>query len=387
MKAEREAWPRNLTAEQKLACLSARMPIEFMSSTPTTQEQDQIANHMRICLSVDESFHRMISLNPSEPILSDGAAIVMNNNAVAFHAPAALSHILTGFSINQGDRGELVAMLAYTIARDSVVHHSTTTSMDGIFGVVPFLRALIRKPKQETQLFRDVLEAKPAVFRVGTDKNATLESAFKDINMYFNHFIKRQEQDHFDEEAMRGLLARSAAIVGAHRQSTFDFLFPTARGRRTVVAKTTTGLILAQVKFNTKYSDTIDTTLFDGMNPFRMGFIDENETLETPIIRIVFAMAAKKPSVQYVTTQKPGKFTSYDIWVSGLRHEMYGVIDEADQSTWTTLLSASTRKDWETAYKHPDHNTVTLLTSMNPMVASGEGFCAFQKKQPQARVP
>lgn len=112
------AWPTQLTPEQELACLSARLPIEFMSSTSTEAERNQVANHMRVCLSVDDSFRRFTSLNPSEPIVSEGAYLVMNSE-IKFLAPAALSRVLTGFSVHQGDRGELVAMLALIMARDN----------------------------------------------------------------------------------------------------------------------------------------------------------------------------------------------------------------------------------------------------------------------------
>lgn len=113
-------------------------------------------------------------------------------------------------------------------------------------------------------------------------------------------------------------------------------------------------MLEAPPQTNTQVTANINTALFESMNPVRMGLIGENDTLETPIIRMVFALAAKTPSIQYVTTQKAGNFTSYDIWVSGLIHDVFGVIDETDQSTWATLLSAS--RGWEAAYSHPDYS-------------------------------
>lgn len=83
------ARPDSLTAAQELACLSARLPIEFMSSTLTQAEIDQVAHHMRVCPSVDTSFSRYTSLNPSEPIVSEGAYLLMANGK--FNAPVALS--------------------------------------------------------------------------------------------------------------------------------------------------------------------------------------------------------------------------------------------------------------------------------------------------------
>ncbi|KAI0301721.1 hypothetical protein B0F90DRAFT_1717285 [Multifurca ochricompacta] len=41
--------------------------------------QDQIANHMRVCISVGKGFKSMRGIASSEPILSEAAYHVMNN--------------------------------------------------------------------------------------------------------------------------------------------------------------------------------------------------------------------------------------------------------------------------------------------------------------------
>ncbi|KAF5391013.1 hypothetical protein D9757_004025 [Collybiopsis confluens] len=56
-----EVRPAQLNNDQLLACLSARLPIEFMSSTPTQGEKDQVGNHMRVCLSINKSVCRFTS--------------------------------------------------------------------------------------------------------------------------------------------------------------------------------------------------------------------------------------------------------------------------------------------------------------------------------------
>lgn len=357
--------PTSLTPAQELACLSARLPIEFMSSISTQAERDQVANHMRVCFSADESFRQFTSLNPSEPILSEGAYLLMNDQHISFNAPAALSRVLHGFSVHQGDRGELVAMLILTMARDRA------TSSVGVAGIVPFLRALIPPPTQSN--YSDIMKIKPSVYQGPDDQNITFESAFADVNLHFNHFVKRQQQDNLNEEVMRRFIARCAAVMGANNQAGFDIIIPTVAGD--TIEKSSQGLIIYQIKNDDTYGATVQPRLFDAMDPVAMGFISHDEKLPTPIIRMVFALAGKTPAVTHVETQTQGNFTSYDIWISGLSPEMFSVVNEADQATWDTLLSAS--RGWKSVYRNRDPTTTTLLKNMNPIAANEQAFLAF----------
>lgn len=94
-----------------------------------------------------------------------------------------------------------------------------------------------------------------------------------------------------------------------------------------------------------------------------MGFIDSNEKLSTPIIRIVLALAGKTLAVTHVKTQKQGNLMSYDIWISGLSPEVFCVVDKKVQATWDTLLSAS--EAWKLMYSHQDPSTMALMKNMN----------------------
>ncbi|KAF5371045.1 hypothetical protein D9757_010297 [Collybiopsis confluens] len=362
--------PDRLTRDQELACLSARLPIEFMSSIPTQAEQDQIGNHMRVCLSVDEGFLRFTSFNPSEPIVAEGAYNLMYDNRLSFNAPRALSNVLHGFSVHQGDRGELVAMLLITLARDSAI----SSSSNGVCGVVEFLQKLIYQPTQSSDRFSLLTAIKPSVYQGQEDQNTTLESAFCKIQLHFNHFVKRQQKDHLSDEVLRGFIARCAAVMGANNQSGFDLVAPTVMGDE--LSKSSQGFIMWQVKNDESYTAKIQTELFDQMDPVRMGFLGKEERLATPIIRIVFALAAKTPAIRYVQTQNEGNFTSYDIWISGLSSKVFNVVSPSDEATWKTLLDVSQR--WKAMYRHKDTNTMKLMKNMNPMVANDENFWEFK---------
>lgn len=96
--------------DDKFAVLAQRIPLEFMH-TQTLAERNQVENHMRLCLSIDENLHSLRTISSSEPILSEGAEWIMQKSN--FNAPQALHAILTGFAIHKGDHGELVNLLDY----------------------------------------------------------------------------------------------------------------------------------------------------------------------------------------------------------------------------------------------------------------------------------
>ncbi|KAE9389923.1 hypothetical protein BT96DRAFT_1024834 [Gymnopus androsaceus JB14] len=327
------AWPGNLTPEQELACLSARLPVEFTSPPSTQAEKDQFT-----------------SLNPSEPIVSESAYLLMNSSRIKFHAPSALSRILSEFSVYQGDRGELVAMLALTMARDAAVN-----SLDAdVFGVIPFLKALIPKPPQITDLFHNIMKMKPSVYQGPDDQNVTLKRAFEGVNLHFNHFVKRQQQNNLSKQLIRGFIARCAAVMGADNQPGLDMATPMIKGD--LVEENTQSLIMYQVKNDSSYDATVKSHLFDLMDPVALGFIDAEEKLATPIIRIVFALGAKHPLL--TTSRRKSKGIS--------RRMIFGSPD-------------SVQRGWTKMYDHRDLATQRLMKNMNPMVADEEPFWAFSE--------
>ncbi|KIY53567.1 hypothetical protein FISHEDRAFT_68783 [Fistulina hepatica ATCC 64428] len=103
-----------LTPAAKFAVLSQRFPLEF--KVYSVAEREQVERHLRVCVSVDESFVSMVTTNSSEPILSEAACFYMRQ--ADFNAPDTLLEIMRGFSIDKGDCGELIVLLLLTLARD-----------------------------------------------------------------------------------------------------------------------------------------------------------------------------------------------------------------------------------------------------------------------------
>jgi hypothetical protein len=360
----------HLVPDQALACLAQRLPIEFMSTGHTVGERRQVENHMRVCISVDNTFSSMSTMNPSEPLLSDAASMIMIDPQFSFDAPASLKMVLAGFSIHLGDCGELVGMLLLTLARDKVIFKKLDHgSHRGFFTVVAFLTCLFPTGASVTPENDDILEATPSVFLNDAHQTMRLKEAFAEIYLHFNHFVKRGAQDGLTHPCRAGFLTRNAAVMGANSQAGFDCGLPTNHG--TKVIRTSTAFLLVQFKNDDKYSATIKPRLFDLMDPVRLGIIEEGETLEVPIIRIVFAVAGKVPALRYVRKQSKGNFTTYDIWASGLTGDVFSIID-GDLDNWRALLGAS--HGWQQIYKSHKKSIREVKQTMTPMAGDKEAF-------------
>ena len=356
----------HFTAAAQLACLSWRLPIEFMSSgaPPTPEEREQVANHMRYCLRVDGSFDSMVSLNPSEPLLSEAAAFLMGMDG--FDAPGTMRSILQGFSVHKGDRGEMIGMLLLILARDACPRSPGLQLK--VFKVTDFLCTLLQRRQED-----DFMAAKPSVYQVGR-QDTSLQNAFQDVFLHFNHIFKRMEIGNFTEDVLRLFLARNAGVMGANCQPGFDVLLVTAKGGLAAeLTDKTMGIIMVQFKLDHNYSATIDQCLFDQMDPVTLGIVARGQELEVPIIRIVFALAGRTTALKVVTEQKPGSFTAYDIWVSGLSSAIYPALAGADER-WHAL------RDFvkEDIYSDPVPLKSDIRKTATPLVRSEDAFLSFK---------
>jgi hypothetical protein len=86
--------------------------------------------------------------------------------------------------------------------------------------------------------------------------------------------------------------------------------------------------ILVQVKNAECFECGIDKTLFDDMDPFRVGLFSSGKP-QGPVIRVVFAFASCENGVLFPTTGQRNQFSSFDIWCAGLSPNTFrGVGDD-----------------------------------------------------------
>jgi hypothetical protein len=317
--------------DKRYAVLSQRLALDIHStayvSNPISAYNatlNQIANHMRVCVEIGEGNESLRGIAASEPILSEAASFMMRREPLEFDLPTALSEVLSGFAINVGDLGELLAAAFFTSARDTAIEkrlrrqHPFCTHLS-----VKDLFSSLFSEETVKEMFLNTPSICPS-----KTKQQTLGEVAGTANMHFNHFIQAQEQEVIAHQYLIAFIARGAAVLGANCQPGFDAVFPYLFGS-TVLEEKNIGFIMVQVKNDQKFNQP-DARLFRKMDPFDCGLLDADVVgcFPIPIIRIVFALRGTQRKVTHMTSSPEGGssssehkarcFISYDYWCSGI---------------------------------------------------------------------
>jgi hypothetical protein len=285
---------------------------------------------MRVCLKIDATFESMVTLSASEPLLSEAAYTVMSD--ASFNVPKAMKTVMSGFAISKGDRGEFVVMLLFTVARDKSVgppdKHGHPKSR--IIPVHQFLsRSLFRNPTGLLSLAED----------------------FANSYMHFNHYVKVHEFAGIDAESLLLLSTRGAAVLCANNQQAIDGINPFLY-KGTEFRYDNLGLILWQSKNNAAYTGEPEPEpdLFAVMNPYKLNILRKHDK-PVPLIKIVFALAAKISSLKIVRRPPSVKYNAvvYEIWCAGISQEILGCVEIEQETTWEALVQAS--YGWKAIYE------------------------------------
>ncbi|KAF8256533.1 hypothetical protein EI94DRAFT_1822281 [Lactarius quietus] len=146
--------------------------------------------------------------------------------------PKALSHILSGFCISQGNCGELLVAALFTSARDLEVHFKSLPPIDQLchsFMVKELFSQLFSPPH-----FESILDFMPSLCHLETTQ-VLFGEAFAKATMHFNHFIKPQEQVLLTHAYLLLYLTCSTAALGANCQPGFDAVYPFLFGGKDLV--------------------------------------------------------------------------------------------------------------------------------------------------------
>jgi hypothetical protein len=344
--------------DQKLACLSQRFPIEFNSTNYIEQskERTQVEGHMRVCLKIDGAFQTMTTASSSEPILSEAAYFLMMRDQ-SFNAAKALKSVMEGFAISKGDRGEFLVLLLLTLARDATVGPPTVygrpEKKDRFFSLPEFLCGQVFNPKSE--------ESAEALRKLASD--------FPEAKLHFTHFVKVHEYKAIDLTSLLLLKGRGAGILCANNQKGVDIISVFLKDGMKLERRNA-GLILIQVKNDSAYSNNPQQKLFDAMDPYDLDILKDNDSA-VPIIKIVFALAAKKPSLRVIRKNASSSYlaVTYEIWCAGLSPEVLQPVKE--KSVWESLLQAS--YGWKALYEAPSDIAKALRQAATPGAAREVG--------------
>ena len=330
---------------------------------------EQVANHMRVCVAVGDGVESLRAVASLEPILSEAASRIMQNNPT-FSLPSALSTILSGFCINQGDRGELLVAAFFTWARDEAVRRMPSGNPGQLcryFSVASLLENLFSKSVLES-MSGDM----PSVYH-SKGAQRPFRDVFAKTNIHFNHFIKPQKRQLLARQYLTLYMARGAAALGANCQPGFDAVYPYLYDTVKLDPKKV-GFVIVQVKNDSNsYRSTADD-IFSVMDPFACGLLNnsdlEDGIFPIPIIRFVFSLSHDKPEV---TCREPNmgsnsqKFTSYDYLCKGVSEDILRPVGQSPES-WAALVNKP--DPWASFY---DVTAPDALRAQLPGCGTAEG--------------
>ena len=368
-----------------LSALSIRLLLEFEPwwDDARARESALVAGHMRCCYSVPKHRRYLRSGTPSEPVLAEAAARIMNK----FPCPVEnLKGFLENGLISKGERGELVAQLLLTLAHDqallSDLAHDLVIYSQPV-PVINFLKKLISRKHLE-----GILQSQPAnVF-----KGQTLEEAFQDARLNFTHFVKAGESRIISDEIAWMGLARGMAFVCANGEEAIDLVIPILLWDKPL-SRFVVSAIFFQFKnrVSKKRVNTIDAAKLGFFTPAKSGEPDKVKCYNIPpYITIVMNLGVvqhlsmsktggkersqgKPPPVQTEpgpTRGQPqrGKTNKevhprYAITITGCSNEVYGVIGSGTEASFAQMLSMY---DLLNEHPRPDKKYQDAVLRMKP---------------------
>jgi len=325
---------------------------------------------MRVCLKIDAAFETMTTTSSSEPILSEAAYFVMQRGSL--NAPKALKSVMEGFSISKGDRGEFLVLLLLILARDATVGPPDELGRPvrgkRWFGLADFLYGqFFQKQKGSSRL----VDAKSLrALRM-------LPKDFPNAHLHFSHFVKVHEYRAIDIDSLLLLQGRGAAVLCANNQTAIDCINVFLKDG-TKLVRENAGLAFCQVKNDPKFSMKPKT--FAAMDPYELGVLEDGDPA-VPLIKIVFALAAKTASLNVVRRAPTNDYPAvvYEIWCAGLSPDILEPIIAQETGIWDSLLQAS--YGWKELYKTTSKVAVTLRQSATPGAAREAGhYCRWARR-------
>ena len=359
-------------ADQRLACLAVRLALSFQASNwlQTAAERRQVERHMRICLGASTGKHSMITIAASEPLLAEAAVTVMGTDAAWRVAEALLEHIDSSY-ISLGDRGEVVASAILMEARDAAVakkpvrsipedpteRQNDGSSMGRVITVIEFLQSLLGDKTSGMT---------PSCSRE-EDEETTIETAFKDCYVCFNHFLRVEDYEVLNQGYLWRIMCRCAAVICANNQRGVDLVVPILKGKHMDDKRITA--ILIQVKNDVSFKATIKPWLYDAMSPGGLGLFADNAS-PLPVIRLVFALASTESAVimpkrgqRSPRTAAMQRYTSYDIWCAGATTATFPSVRGSDAAYAKLLLLTRGMK-----YQYASHHKFSVADAKQATV-------------------
>ena len=207
----------------KLAALDCCVLIRFdpIHRNSRVMQVDLVKSCMRTIFNIPENRDFMWSGYPSEPILAEAVARILNHSTSSFmySAPEILESALNTGLLARGERGELVARTLFTVAHDIAILASYPDVPPG---------PRFHRPLKFVTLLEHLLA--PDIWTVVRNAQAfhaysgglTLENAFHNAWVNFSHFVQLGDHASFTLHCASELLKRGVAIQTFDNQYNMD---------------------------------------------------------------------------------------------------------------------------------------------------------------------
>jgi hypothetical protein len=341
------------------AALSVRVILDFDVARKIARayEEKLVESYMRVAFFVPTHREYLRGGTPSEPLLAEAAAQVLNaRNSLDREAPDLLAKLFEQGLLARGERGEMVGRLLWTIAHDRVVqrlsllegYNSSTVKYHRPILLLDWLKELIH-PNWHLV----VLKATP----VADPDGLTLEDAFKDVYVNFSHFVRAGDDDMIGPDYLWMGLVRHMAFQCADNQKSTDIAAPAHHGGlEAPIGPANTGPVFGQIKNCAMSGDVLlDSHASVGGAPHN----------NLPTLSFVHDLGLKKPNVYPHLRQGSPRtedihIRHYQIYIEGSTHETYGVVHPSTSTLYESILDA-TKVDEEYARKESEEGRNALL--------------------------
>jgi hypothetical protein len=278
----------------QLAALDSRVLIRFdpIHSNSRGTQALLVRSKMRVVFNIPTSREFMWSGYPSEPILAEAAARLLNNtndDLIMHVAPRILESALTTGLLARGERGELIARTLLTVAHDRAITYGEIQDEHGPRFHRPVRLVDVLEHLVSPDIWTIVRAARPFHAYPG---DRTLEEAFSDAWANFSHFVQLGDHASYNLQCASELLKCGAAIQTFDNQYNMDIAVPFHYGdpEKLSIAEENTGVAQVQVK-NTLTAATV----------FPEPLLPGASTKNLPIISLIMQLGVEKNDNERVT--------------------------------------------------------------------------------------
>ncbi|KZO90834.1 hypothetical protein CALVIDRAFT_568712 [Calocera viscosa TUFC12733] len=342
--------PDGPSKDQCIAIISRRIPTQIRTSTTASllNANRQIGRHLRVLLRTDHANELLLTVCPSEPIVSKGAKSAMQGSGL--DPLKALTETFGSPGIAVGEQGEMLAELLMVLAADAAAKDGKK------FTVLDFFDELLdlSDPKVRAGLMNSLPTHRHSA------KENTFETTFTKSMGNFTHFIKVHD-DVAKPPLWARYLTRQAAVSLKFGALGADNAIPITLNGQDISEKNTSACF-TQTKASLD-AKRPNRKVFDKMNPLVLALYAK--AAPRPTIRLVFAMK----SMEEGFTVMPRDVEDYDTqmltWDIFVPFSAFKAI-KGRESEWAAALDTSLRAG-------PHQNDAALM-GMDPAAGADPAF-------------